>query len=273
MANQPEDKALQHSILRLLTPLIRTVLRWGMSHAEFSELAKQVFVSVADQDFALPGKKQTRARVAMLTGIQRKEVSRIQAMTQSAEGDLDAAYNRALRVTSGWREDPDFCDDGVPRPLALNGERGFSELVKRYSGDLTARSVLDELLRVGTIVETEADLYRLMPDAVHVPKDDAAAQLNIMGRAGADLLSTMDHNLLSPEKRLQLTVAYDNLPGSAVRRFQALSHDRSLTLLKSFDRWLAEHDRDQQSLPDEPDDRYRAGIGIYYFEEPSGADQ
>ena len=157
---------------------------------------------------------------------------------------------------------------GKSRTLTLDGEFGFADLVKRYSGDLTARAVLDELVRVGTVTIDDAGGIQLIDDAVHVPSGDTEAQINILGAAGQDLFNTIDHNLESEEKRLQLTVAYNNLPLDAVRRFQHISHEDSLQLLKRFDAWLSEHDRD-----DNPDigvngDRYRAGIGIYYFEEP-----
>ncbi|MBD3646721.1 MAG: hypothetical protein HUJ31_04545 [Pseudomonadales bacterium] len=97
---------------------------------------------------------------------------------------------------------------------------------------------------------------------------------NNMGSAGCDLFSTIDHNFecAPDDTRLQLTVAYNNLPEKAVRRFQHISHEDCLGLLKKFDAWLAEQDRDANpeaadSNDSISDDRFRAGIGIYYFEE------
>ena len=40
-----------------------------------------------------------------------------------------------------------------------------------------------------------------------------------------------------------------------------------MALLSRFDAWLAERDRDAQGDAPAEDGRYRAGIGIYYFEE------
>jgi hypothetical protein len=47
-----------------------------------------------------------------------------------------------------------------------------------------------------------------------------------------------------------------------------MSQADSLALLKKFDRWLANEDRDSDGHVTLEDGRFRAGIGIYYFEEP-----
>lgn len=68
-------EALGKTLARLLKPLVRMVLRYGYTFADFAEVARSVFVEVADDDFALTRSKQTTARIAMLTGTQRKVVS------------------------------------------------------------------------------------------------------------------------------------------------------------------------------------------------------
>jgi hypothetical protein len=265
--------SLQNAAARILRPLVRVLLRHGVSHSDFNDIAKRVFVEVAARDFQLPGRKQTNSRVAMLTGIQRKEAGHLMALTPIEEDELDLQYNRGVRVTAGWRRDSDFQDDaGNPTALTVDGEHSFVTLVRRYSGDLPARAVLDELLRVGSVLQDADGLITLLADGVHTPLKDAEAQINIMGNAGKDLLNTIDHNLSGQNKRLQLTVAYNNLPLNAARRFQHISHEESLLLLKRFDAWLVEHDRDSNTNlteddPAEEGGRIRAGIGIYYFEE------
>jgi hypothetical protein len=263
------QQTLQATVARILRPLVRVLIRYGMSYGEFNEVAKRMFVAVAADDFPIEGRKQTNSRIAMLTGIQRKEIARLVSLPEIETDELDMQYNRAVRVTSGWRRDADFRDaDGTPMALLFEGDISFSELVRRYSGDLPARAVLDELLRVGTVTVNDDGRFQLVDDGVHVPHQDKEAQVNIMGNAGHDLLSTLDHNFecRADETRLQLTVAYNNLPGNAARRFQYISHEECVQLLKRFDEWLSEHDRDSNPAV-EGDGRYRAGIGMYYFEE------
>ena len=266
-----ELTSLHHAVLRLLRPLIRMLIRRGVSYSEFADLARRVFVEVADEDFRLDQRKQSVSRISMLTGIQRKEVSHIRKHPVDEDTSLRQSYNRSARVISGWRRDSAFTDQsGHPLSLPFSGNVSFSELVRRYSGDIPARAVLDELARVGSVEQDDTQHIRLVGDGAHVVRGgDAAYQ--VLGMAAADLMGSIDHNLEStPEdSRLQLTVAYDNLSADAVRRFKQLSHEQSMSLLHRMDDWLAEQDRD--SNPDAgsaDDERHRAGIGIYFFEEP-----
>jgi hypothetical protein len=267
MANQ----ALFTAVSRLLRPLVNILMRHGISFAEFTEIAKQVYVETADEDFKIEGRKQTISRVTMLTGIQRKEVSRLRKLDNANTGELDAAYNRAVRVAAGWCRSKRFTTaPGIPRPLPFEGEHSFSELVKKYSGDVPARAVLDEFIRVGTVRWNEQDEICLVNESGYVPHDHLDEQFNIMGSTSRDLIRTLAHNFESSpqETRLQLTVAYNNLPAQAVTQFKYRSREESITLLKKFDSWLANEDRDANGYAPAEDGRFRAGIGIYYFEEP-----
>lgn len=259
---------LSQSLKRLLTPLVRILLRHGMTFDEFTEVAKRTYVEVADQEFPIEGRKQTIARVAMLTGIQRKEVSRLKQLALESEINLDSTYNRGVRITSGWRRDSAFSIDGAARPLPLEGDNSFTTLVKKFSGDLPVRAVLDELVRTG-VVEEQGGRIILVNDAGYVPGADEAEQLNILGMAASDLLDTLAYNLnpAHENKQLQLQVSYDNLPATAVQSFDAMVRKDGFALLKQFDEWLAIHDRDANpSVPE--GDKHRAGVGIYFFHQP-----
>ena len=262
-------QVLTSAIERLLRPLIRILLRNGTSFDAFAELAKHVYVEVGMQEFGIPGKKQTISRVSVLSGLSRKEVQRVMGQHDSEEADTRARYNRAARVIAGWVRDRDFADDaGNPRPLSQeDGKASFSELVKRHSGDVPARAVLDELLRVGAVEHLEDGRIRLLSRA-YVPRTSDLDKLEILGADVSDLIYTIDHNLQhgADDPRFQRKVMYDNLPEESISRFRVLSAKQSQTLLESLDRWLSQQDRDMNPSINGTG-RKRAGIGIYYFEE------
>ena len=80
----------------------------------------------------------------------------------------------------------------------------------------------------------------------------------------------MDHNLTTgAEPRFQRKVAYNNLPDRVLPKFRELSAKQAQSLLEMWDHWLAEHDRDINPSV-EGSGCNRAGLGIYYFEEPYG---
>jgi len=260
------QRALQRAIEQLLRPLFRLLLRQSMSFGAFEEIAKRVYVDVALKDFSIPGKKPTTSRVAVLSGLTRKEVQRLLSEGDDEAEQVADRYNRAARVLSGWGRDADFLDrKGKPRALEVEGEQGFSALVKRYSGDMPSRAVLDELLRVGA-VEQRKDLRLQLVARAYVPQKSAVDKLGILGRDVSDLIETIDHNLQhgATDPLFQRKVMYNAIPLASLPAFRKLSALQAQALLERLDRWLAAHDVDP---PAESPGCARVGLGIYYFEE------
>ena len=263
-------KVLSWAVTRVLTPLARVLIRNGMSFNAFSDIAKRVYVEVCMREFGIPNRKQTVSRASILSGLSRKEIQRLLGeQAQAAETDTQESYNRAARVIAGWVRDKDFTDAaGDPLPLSQTGPNvGFSLLVKRYSGDVPARAVLDELLRVGAVERLDDDRIRLLSRA-YIPRTSDLDKLDILGADVADLITTIDHNLQrgAEDPRFQRKVMYDNVPEESISMFRALSEAQAQALLEKMDEWLSQHDRDVNSSL-KGTGRMRAGIGIYYFEE------
>jgi hypothetical protein len=65
---------------------------------------------------------------------------------------------------------------------------------------------------------------------------------------------------------LQRKVSYDNLPQEALAPFRRMATEKAQALLETLDQHLSLQDRDNR-----PEiggtGRYKAGVGIYYFEE------
>ncbi len=260
-------QALSASVTTLLRPLVRLLLRNGVAYGTFADLAKRVYVDVATEEFGIPGRKQSKSRVSIITGLSRKEVLRVKRLR--APGDLGAAlrYNRASRVVSGWVRDAAFTDrSGNPVDLPFDGEDpDFSALVRRYSGDAPARAILDELLRVGAVRRTPSGKIRL-EERSYVPRKGEIDKIGILGTDVSDLIATIDHNILDAEAAyFQRKVCYDNLPSEALPDLKEMAGPKAQSLLEVLDRWMSERDRDANPQA-KGTGRKRAGIGIYYFE-------
>jgi hypothetical protein len=269
-ASNKLSSVLAAAVLRLLEPLVRVLLRNGMSFNAFSDLARRAYVESAMREFGIPGKKQTVSRVSVLTGLSRKDVQRILGAQGTADsGEARERYNRAARVIAGWVRDKEFADAaGEPAALAPDGPgASFGQLVKRYSGDVPARAVLDELLRVGAVQRQDDGRIRLLSRA-YVPSASDLDKLDILGADVADLIATIDHNLRhgGADPRFQRKVMYDNVPRDAAAAFRALSAQQAQALLEAMDQWLAPRDRDVNPSV-RGAERVRVGVGIYYFEE------
>jgi Family of unknown function (DUF6502) len=261
--------AIEAAIFRLLRPLVRLLLRHGISFGVMADVVKQVYVDVAFQEFGLPGRKQTTSRVSVITGLSRKEVARLRRLNRRSDQETRQRYNRAARVISAWVREEEFLDaNGQPAPLPVEGDRtSFGALVRRYSGDMPVRAILDELLRVHAVERLEDGRIRLLARS-YVPAAGEVEKLGILGTDVADLIATIDWNLRHPstESYFQRKAQYDNLPNEVMSELQILAREHAQAVIEQLDRWMAARDRDVNPTI-QGTGRKRAMLGIYYFEE------
>ncbi len=263
-------KPLYASILRLLRPLARILLRNGISYNTFADLAKWVFVDVAAKEFEINNRKQSTSRVSVITGLSRREVMRVRKLPRPDISDCLEKHNRAARVIAGWRRESDYLDAaGKPAILPMDGqEKSFSDLVKRFSGNVPARAVLDELINVGSVELLPGGKVKLLTRA-YIPKNYDAHKINILGTDVQHLLSTIDHNLLPDltNPLFQRKVSYDNLPDEVLEDFHRQYAKEAQCLLERADKWLARHDRDVTPSVGGTG-RNLTGFGIFFFQQP-----
>ena len=269
-ANTGLGAALSEAAQAVLRPLVRILLRNGVAYGAFAELARRVYAEVAEREFALAGRKQTVSRISTLTGLTRKEVTRIQSEEGPSQADNER-YNRPARVISGWVREKRYHDRrGRPAELQMEGDaRSFSALVREFSGDIPPRAMADELARVGAIEIMPDGKVRLLTRA-YIPRGDQVEKLGILGADVADLIRTIDHNLTCApgEAYFQRRVSYDNIPREMLPTLTKQLSRKAQSCLESMDRVLAAADRDRSPAV-KGTGRARTGVGIYYFEEPA----
>ena len=266
----PKNRVLYAAISRILRPLIHILIRNGISYGTFADLAKWLFVDIANREFAIEGRKQTISRVSVITGLNRKEVKRVSELPVPDDQANSERYNRAARVIAGWRRDKAFCSKkGDPADLPVTGPGAtFQSLVKKYSGDMPFRAILDELIRVGAAVRINDGRVHLLARA-YLPAGDENMKIHILGTDVAHLIASIQHNL-APDERgpfYQRKVMYDNLPQDVLPAFRKVSTASAQKLLEKLDAWLSDRDRDSSSGATGTG-RNIAGLGIYYFEKP-----
>lgn len=261
-------KAKLHLVIQQVSrPLIRIMLRKGISFGEFSHLIRQLYVAIAIEQLEEAGEKSTTARVAIRTGLTRKDVAQLRKADRSHEPQTVTEYvDRGSRVIHGWLNDPEFTKG--QKELPLKGEISFESLVQKYSGDMPYRAVLKEL-EEGKLVAVSNNNVRLIHDA-YIPQTDEIAKLQLLGIDVEWLLHTITHNLQENQTTpyFQRKVCYNNLPIDAVHKFREIAAKDSMDLLLQFNDWLRERDqgkRHEQSIHN----GHQAGVGIYYFDDLS----
>jgi Family of unknown function (DUF6502) len=147
---------------RLLTELAFVLLPRGMTPKRFGELARSAFVQVAANASKRQNGRVNHSRVAAQTGLSRSDVRRL--LSRSVIDSVHPDQTPVARVITGWRTDRKFADsEGKPRRLRISGSSSsFTSLVKKYGGDIPHRAVLDEMLRIRAVIESN-DTVQLLP--------------------------------------------------------------------------------------------------------------
>ena len=254
-------------VLQILIPLAKVMMRFGVSHQMFMEWSKIAFIEAARQSDSIKNKKQPNTAISIITGLHRKDVQRLMALESNyIEDSTMNQSNRLLRVAQGWMRDTDFSISGKPRILSYEGEKSFSELNKRYSGDMKPKAMLDELEKNGMVSIDENKNIKLI-SMQFIPKGDIG-KMEILGFDAAALIQTIDRNLDldMPESLFQKKVYYDNLPKEILPEFKNLVNQKSMTLLIELDQYLKQYDGDATGKKIEAIDKSSAGVGIFYFD-------
>jgi len=265
--NAKDDKEQTLGFLSIvLEPVIRLMLRAGVTWKEFSELAKATFVTVATAEFGIRGRPTNVSRVAILTGLDRREVRKLRdaAALPPARG----YQSKASQVLSAWHHEAEFLDaDGNAATLPIDGPGAtFTELMRRHAPALPVVAMIKELRNANAI--EELDDGRLRPlTRVYVPMQLPAERLRLWASVLSDVANTIEHNFSREDdvparfERRALSLKVE--PG-ALPEFRQLLEREGQALLERMDDWLSAH---EVAGPDDDPDAIRLGVGIYHIED------
>lgn len=261
-----------------MAPLVRILLKNGISFREFAEVLKAVFVEVAERDLCMPGRQPSQARVAILTGLTRKEVAKIRATLASGEYVETSNLNRITRVLEAWHTDPEYTGAyGLPIELRFEGSADsvtFASLVKKHSGDMSPRAMLDELLRISAAEMLSSGHIRVLMRA-YIPQSLHPDALERLGTVVHNFVTSYEYNMehnVSGSTRFERVVYPDNgLAADLMPAFDRLIRVKGHQLLVELDNWLVAQDSSEESN-DGDRARVNTGVGIYHFVEEDSQD-
>jgi Family of unknown function (DUF6502) len=270
-----EQKSAKAKLLaacgRILEPIIRFLVKGGISWKEFSELSKAKFVQVATSDFGIRGRPTNASRVAILTGLDRREVRKVREATADSGGVEVRFMTKASQVLDAWHHDPDFTDARrKPKKMRLEGgPASFTELVRRFAPGIPAVAMLKQLKSSGAVGEA-AD-GRLQPlKRYYIPQDMPDEQVMLWSSTLRDLASAIDYNFSrvtgapSMFERRAINLRVD---ARAVSAFKAFLEVEGQQFLERVDDWLSKHEvsgdvTERKSM--------RLGAGVYQIQDRPG---
>lgn len=262
---------LKGALSLMLKPLVRLLIAQGVTHAEFAETAKEVYVETALRDFEVAG-KINKSRVAILTGLTRKEVKNVVDRALES-GQQDRTYSRPERVLTGWYSDPNYSGPyGIPLELVYEApeasDPSFANLVRAYSGDMAPRQMLTELLRSGSVIEIDGRYKAVRRNYVH--EKLSPKLIRRLGEIGYRVFSTAAKNI---DKQTDGSGYFDRqvfadegCTDNVIELFDEYIKVKGQELLEEVDVWFSSNSKKNTTGQE------RKGTGLYmvhYVEEPS----
>ena len=261
---------LLYAFRRVLRPLIRILVRSGVRYDEFLELVRGVYVETAVSDGLGDGRKPSRAKVSIWTGVPRRDVDHF----IDNDGALPVAprtlTNTLSEILNKWHTDPQFVGPyGIPLELEVNSQksRSFNELVSMVDPQVNSHDALEELIRLRTVVWSGNTHVRTVSRAFIPIEEMSPAQIEFFGNALTRLANTLQYNLdrQNTEKRLERSVFSDRgLPSTVIPIFQKHVRERVTELLIDLDNWLSPYTA--KALPGSQLER--VGLAVFQFVDP-----
>ena len=262
------------TVYACLRPFARVMLRSGVTYKSFAEIAKTAFVHEALLERDAKGRVTNASRVAVRTGLSRKEVRRVSEMTLVKDGPKSGAADHAgppARVLHSWHFDQRFVGpDGSPLDLCFEGERpNFTELVKAVGGDVPPGAVRAELLRAAAVQELENGLLR-PTKRYFVPGDFDEKAITVLSSMLFPFISGVDHNSNPARKSAGFIqrIAYAKLSPDNREAFRVWSRAEATRFIESIDDWLTTREVMVNESANDP----ISGVGVFYYEGPEAAD-
>ncbi|MHB8475684.1 MAG: DUF6502 family protein [Steroidobacteraceae bacterium] len=265
--NDPLKEATIGALKNVIDPLVDLMFDASVTVHEFCQLARERAVRTAARRVAKESGRESKSRVAIITGLPRSEVARL---LKSDDVSLRRRLGQhpARRVLAAWFDNPRFlATDGEPAVLPIFGKRrSFEQLVATHSRGTPVRAMLDELTQINA-VEVLGDQRVKAKSRVPVLTGLTTRAVVMIGERTRDLLDTLISNLRSTSKPLfEGTAILDETDlelVSLVRREIAEQGENFITGANSL---LSRYCRRQRRSIPKPSVKCRLGVTVYYFQ-------
>ena len=246
---------------RVLRPLVRLALAFGVKHAHLEELLRDLLLDEARRAWLEKGTEPNISQLSVTTGLNRKAVS--SRVRDSAVSLPQSEMSAEARTLTLWLQM--FADDPAQRllPIVSDDESvpSFEAVARRASrGNVHHRAILDELVRLKMAIERDGQAELAV--AGFVPADDLKGMLSFLGDHGRDhLLAGVSNILGNRPPLLERSVFASGISLAECERIHQLARERWSGLHNEMTREMR---LAFEAAGEQKTARMRVGIYTYY---------
>jgi hypothetical protein len=269
--------ALLSALEAILRPIVKLLLQSGVSYSEFASVAKAVFIRVASDDYKKRGRPANFSQVSAMTGISRKEVSRMRKAESEGRWTPNMEASPVNTILHEWHFDPDFSDgSGAAKTLPFEGPVSFSALVSRYARDIPPGAMRATLQKAGVLSEDSAGRLSVSQKFFYSRQVDEVF-IRGLGFSLSNLGSTLVHNATVHQRtditnerkrelgRLERVVFSEHLTEKGIARLKEWVDGSASRFIEEAQQAIGQNETHQdQSAQTRP---RTVGVSVYYFEE------
>ncbi len=249
-----------------LKPIARLCIHFGIDHRSLSEMLKSAFVSVANEEFKVEGKSQTDSRIALLTGVHRKDVRRLLGRAPQISG----THHQGLvaNLIAHWLDTPELVDEhGKPKAIPRNPDPdykySFISLAESLTNDIHPRALMDECLNRNIIRLDDSGMVHLIVESL-IPSDDLDEKAHFFGQTIHDHIAAAEHNLNDGNPPfLDRFISHEGLSLSDANIIAAAARKAAMSALKQVNNHALKHK--EQQFGEESKPEYRIHFGTYFY--------
>ncbi len=254
------------ALQKLLRPLVRLLLNQQVTYPQLAAMLKPIYVTVAEEEMAMPGKRQSDSRINLLTGIHRKDVKRLRAEQQD-EPAIPANVSIGAQLIAYWMGEPEYQNnDGSPRPLSTRSSGAeiseFEQLVSRVvRQDIRPRVILDEWLRLGVAHLEDGQL--MLNTGAFTPDSGFDEKAFFFGKNIHDHIAAGAHNLMGAKPSyFDRSVYYDGLTEASVTELRQLAEELGMKALTEMNKAALRLQQKDQAASDASQ---RINFGVFNY--------
>lgn len=259
---------LLQAVQKVMKPLARLLIQYGISYREFTDISKKAFFSAGQEVLKPQSVRPNASQLSVLTGLHRKDITTFLAAPPQEEKQPEPpqATSTGAALIAQWVTDPTYLDKKKkPKPLPYTADQGpsFTQLVEAVSKDIRPKAHLDHLTQLGLLETDDQGLITLKREAF-LPNEDFKAKLEFFVRHIHDHLAATAANLTSDTHVFPDRSAFHaELTDADIKTLKTEIDKKAMSLLKDI---YAEADKLSRKNKT-ADATHRMTLGFYFYTE------